>query len=99
MVERIVLVKLHEEHLPRRTALAQESERRLAQVPGVREVTATVPADPASAGSWDLCLRLRFDDMAAVEAYVPHPTHQAYLAEVLTPAASFKKAWNFTLPV
>lgn len=98
MVERIVLVKLHDEHLPQRAALARLSEQRLREVPGVVEVTATVPADEPSAASWDLCLRLRFADLAAVQAYVPHPVHRAYLAEVLEPVASFKKAWNFTLP-
>lgn len=97
MVERIVLVKLHDEYIPTRADAARESERMLAQVPGVQSVQATVPADAASEGSWDLCLRLRFEDMAAVDAYVPHPTHRAYL-DWLTPRASFKKAWNFTTP-
>lgn len=95
MVERYVFVKLHDSHLARRDELAALSLERLARVPGVRGVTASQPADPASAGSWDLCLRIAFDDMAAVEAYVPHPLHRAFLQEVLEPATSFKKAWNF----
>ena len=98
MVERIVLLKLQPEHIPGRDALARTCQARLQEIPGVLSAEATVPADPASAGSWDLCLRIRFPDLATVEAYVPHPLHQAFLVEVLNPAASFKKAWNFTLP-
>lgn len=98
MVERHVYLKIHDEHIPRRDDIAAACEQRLPDVPGVRAAHALVPADDASARSWDLCLRVLFDDIAAVETYLPHPAHRAFVDEVLVPVVSFKKAWNFTLP-
>ncbi|RME25115.1 MAG: Dabb family protein [Deltaproteobacteria bacterium] len=95
MVVRVVLIKLHDEFVPQREAIAAESERMLSAVPGVQAVEADIPADIQSAGSWDLCLRLRFADMDAVDAYVPHPAHREYL-DWLEPRCHVKKAWNFT---
>jgi len=95
MVQRHVYVKLNEAHLPHAEDLARTSITRLSAVPGVRAVHASLPGDPDTARSWDLCLVLSFDDLAAVLTYVPHPLHRAYLAEVLEPAAVVKKAWNF----
>lgn len=98
MVERIVMIKLDAAHAEERAQVAAESEARLARIPGVHAVVAQLPADDASLRSWDLCLKLRFDDVAAVEAYRPHPIHEAYHAEVLRPRGAFVKAWNFELP-
>ncbi|MCK6508063.1 Dabb family protein [Myxococcota bacterium] len=96
MVERHVYLKLHEQHVPAREALARTCRQRLLQVPGVQAVAVGVAADAQSARSWDLCLQIRFADLEAMEAYVPHPAHQAFLAEVLEPVTAFKKAWSFT---
>ncbi len=97
MVVRIVLVKLNDDFVADKEAIAADSERMLAEVPGVQAVDASIPADVKSAGSWDLCLRLRFADMDAVDAYVPHAAHRTYL-DWLEPRCKIKKAWNFTTP-
>jgi quinol monooxygenase YgiN len=96
MVVRHVYLKLHEQHVPARSDLARTCRERLIQVPGVQAVAVSVAADDRSAASWDLCLQIQFPDLAAMEAYVPHPAHQAFLAEVLQPVTAFKKAWSFT---
>lgn len=96
MVERHVYIKLHEQHLAGRDALAATCKERLLLVPGVQAVAVSLAADPQSAGSWDLCLRIQFPDLETMAAYVPHPAHQAFLTQVLEPVTAFKKAWSFT---
>ncbi len=96
-IERYVLLKLHPEHATPegREAVVAESRRALAQVTGVRAVWAGVPADEASAKSWDVALRVTLDDVAAISAYLDDPVHQAYVDGFLAPRVSFKKVWNF----
>lgn len=96
MVERIVLVKLADEHThdEARRAIAVHSVEALQAVPGVVAVWAGVPADPASAGSWDLQISVRFASIDDVEPYRVHPLHLAY-REYLDARMTFIKAWNF----
>jgi hypothetical protein len=97
MITRIVLLKLYEEAMKPEAlaALVAASKTRLAAVPGVTGVSVSQAADDASSQSWDLCLMIRFAHAADVEPYRIHPLHIAYVEDVLAPATSFKKAWNF----
>lgn len=97
MIYRMVMVKLKDEYVAEREGVARYSEEALAEVPGVQAVQAGVPADDRSARSWDLSLLLRFDDIQAVETYLPHPVHRAYVDEYLAPKMVVLKAWNFKM--
>jgi hypothetical protein len=96
-IERYVLLKLHPEHATPegREAVVAETRRALPQVTGVRAVWVGVPADDASAKSWDVAIRVTLDDIAAVPAYYDDPVHRAYVDAFLAPRVEFKKVWNF----
>jgi hypothetical protein len=97
MVERIVLIKLHEafanEH--GRQEVADESLRILPTIEGVKSVRCGVPADEKTEGSWDIQLSLTFNGMDCVERYRVDPIHRAYVDDFLKERMSFIKAWNF----
>ncbi len=99
MVQRIVLLKLNEEHAdPKgRAELAESARTVLARVRGVVGVRAGPPADEASAGSWDLILLIELESMDIYPAYAADPVHCEWLETVLAPRCEFKKAWNFTV--
>jgi hypothetical protein len=67
----------------------------LRAIPGVRSLSVGRPADAACAGAWDLCVAVRFDDLASAAGYLAHPAHDAFLAGVLEPRAAVIKAWSF----
>jgi len=97
MVERIVLVKLHDDYAneAERRVVVEQTQELLPKVPGVKAVWVGTPADPGSEASWDISIVVTFDSMADVAAYVPHPTHRSYVDQVLNPRCACKKAWNF----
>lgn len=92
MIERMVFLKLKERS--KRQEVAQALRQVLPGLPGVRSVRVGFPAD-ADAEVWDLAFQVRFDDLEAVAAYVVHPDHVRFVAEVLTPNVEVRKAWNF----
>ena len=89
MVERHVMVKLIEPlaNDAGRAESAAYAAGALAAIPGVRSVYVGTAATPADAESWDLALVLRFDDVAAVDAYRVDPLHVASGTLVAGPAA------------
>jgi len=95
MIERHVYIKLNDDLAQEqgRAEVAAKS-RELATIPGVLRLDVGLPADPASLAAWDLCLRLEFESLEAVEAYRVHPDHVRYLDFLATRAAA-RKAWNF----
>lgn len=99
MIERIVLIKLNDEHAhdAGRAAVAARSREILSALPDVTAVAVGVPADEPSLKSWDLSLTLRFESLEAVEAYRVHPSHRAYVDEYLKPRLLLIKAWNFDI--
>lgn len=99
MIERIVLIKLNQEHAhdAGRAEVAARSREVLSALPDVIEVAVGVPADAPSLKSWDLSLTLRFESLEAVEAYRVHPAHRAYVDEFLKPRLLLIKAWNFDI--
>jgi hypothetical protein len=96
-IERYVLLKLHIQYATPegRDEVVAESRRALSQVTGVRTVWVGVPADDASARSWDVAIRVTLDDVADIPAYLDDPVHRAYADEFLAPRVEFKKVWNF----
>jgi len=95
MIERIVLVKLTDEEVKRRSKIADHSRGVLRLIPGVEDVHVGLPADKPSAAAWDLSLVLRFRSLDDVEAYRVHPDHRAYVDSYLKPRMAAIKAWNF----
>lgn len=100
MIERIVLFKLKDAHAndAARREVAAHSRDALEKVPGVRGVSVGVPADEASAKSWDLSIVVRFDAMDDVAPYLAHPDHRRYVDEYMRPRMEVVKAWNFETP-
>ncbi len=97
MVERHVYIKLTAEHASPagRTAAAAEIRGVFPQIPGVLAVTVGIPADDASAASWDLAITVRFRSADDIPAYLEHPVHQQWKRDTLQPKLEFIKAWNF----
>jgi hypothetical protein len=97
MIERIVLLKLKDEFAnpAYRAEMATYSTKLLRSLPGVTDANVGVPADDASAASWDLRLAIRFARYEDVEPYRVHPRHVAFVQEYLRPHITFRKAWNF----
>jgi hypothetical protein len=97
MIERVVMLKLKDElaNEAGRSEVAAFSVVALREVPGVVDVVARVPADEASAASWDLMLRVGFASVVDVERYVDHPVHVRFVEDYLKPRITFRKAWNF----
>jgi heme-degrading monooxygenase HmoA len=81
MLKHIVMWKLkdHAEGADK-AANAQEMKRRLDTcagiVPGMRKFEVVV-AQPGLEATYDVVLYSEFDDKAALDAYVVHPTHKA----------------------
>lgn len=99
MIERIVLVRLNDSlrNPEERTAVANQTLKALADLPGVQELSVGVPADANSEKSWDLLIRVHFTDIEAVEAYRMHQMHRAYVDDYLKPKLAELRAWNFDL--
>ena len=95
MIERHVYVKLKPEAAEQQAAVADAGRRRLPEVPGVVGVRVGLPADGPSAVAWDVTFTVLFARIEDVEPYRVHPTHLAFVREVLDPVAAVKKAWNF----
>ena len=99
MIERVVLVKLSDEHAhpAGREAIAAEARRVFPTLPGVVGFHAGVPADAAAESSWDLSLVVRFERIEDVAVYLPDPGHRAFVDTWLNPRSECKKAWNFEI--
>jgi hypothetical protein len=97
MIERHHYFKLNAEHshAEGREEIVARTLEVLPRVPGVRGVSAGVPADPDSERSWDLFVTVRFDSLADVDAYRAHPLHREFADRFLSPRVDVKKAWNF----
>lgn len=100
MIQRIVLIKLTDAFATPegRRAAAEESRRRLAEVPGPVRLDVAVPADVSSAGSWDLAITLDFAAIEDVPTYIADPIHRAFVDGFIKPKQACLKAWNFERP-
>jgi len=97
MIQRIVLIKLTEDlaNDASRAEIGAETQRQLSGMPGPRAVVVATPADPKSAGSWDLAVTLDFDAVEDVPTYLDHPVHRAYVDDYMRGKIECLKAWNF----
>lgn len=89
MIDRVVLLKLRDELATPagRAAIADE----LAARPEGLRAEIGLPADPASARSWDLALRFSFEHAAPLET----PPPEAALVAALGDRLVLHKAWSF----
>ncbi|HIA00921.1 MAG TPA: Dabb family protein [Myxococcales bacterium] len=99
MIERVVLIKLKDEFATDegRIKFREQTLSALKDLDPIQTLKVGIPADPASEESWDIVILLRFDSIADVDIYVPHPDHRRYVDEILMPQTECKKAWNFSL--
>jgi hypothetical protein len=95
MIERVVMIRLDaafRDQLPEVVAATREV---LAPIPGVRALRVGVPADDRTTRDWDVCIEVRFDDLAAVEVYRAHQRHRNYVEVFLRPMLERIRVWNF----
>jgi hypothetical protein len=52
-------------------------------------------SDTQSLAAWDVSITATFMDQHALEAYIVHPAHRAYVDEFIKPRLEVIKAWNF----
>lgn len=99
MIQRIVLFKLRDEYSndDERAAFVERTRRDLGALTQVRALAVGVPADDASAASWDIAITLQFESMQDVNAYIADPDHRAYVDDYASPLIEVRKAWNFEL--
>lgn len=97
MITRIQLYKLDDATAaePARSRAAADLLRALGAVAGARRVEVGLPADPASAKSWDLSLVLAFDDLGAADAFLASDAYREALAGALGPSVVVEKGWSF----
>jgi len=94
MVERFCFVRLREDHVKDRGAVAAHLRGTLRAQPGVVAVSAGVPADD-SAASWDVSLVVRCVDLAAWGAVAATPGVRTLFDDWLPARAVVIKAWTF----
>lgn len=92
MVERIMLLKLHDS--AERAELAKFVRATLIELAGVEEVSVGLPADVAAAKSWDISVVLLFASEATTTIALESDAFKAFYAE-LSPRVQVIKAWNF----
>jgi hypothetical protein len=99
MIERFAFVKLSPEHSTDETrhALAAQAREVLRPLPGVLSITIGLPADEDSAKAWDLCVNVRFANLADAANYRFHPVHRKFVDEVVAPRSAARKGWTFTV--
>ena len=99
MIERFAFVKLAPEHATdeMRRALAAQARETLRPLPGVVAITIGLPADEDSAKAWDLCVNVRFENLADAALYRAHPVHRKFVDEVIAPRSAARKGWSFSI--
>lgn len=97
MIERIVLLKLKEDHAnPNSVAeVADRSRAVLPPLPGVLDVRVGVAADERTSASWDISLVLHFATLEHLPPFAADPDHRAYVDEYLRPKLESITAFNF----
>ena len=97
MIERVVLLKLKSAFTAEVATICARTEEALAGLPRVRAITASPAAEARTAGAWDVCIRLEFDSLDDVAAYLPDPAHRLLVDAYLKPRVDKLKAFNFAL--
>ena len=99
MIERFAFVKLAPVHATDETrrALATQARETLRSLPGVLSITIGLPADEDSGKAWDLCVNVRFENLADAAVYRSHPVHRKFVDEVVAPRSAARKGWTFSV--
>jgi hypothetical protein len=85
MIEHIVLFKWNEGVSAEAIATAVEGLLALkGKIPGIVDITCGHNFSDRAQG-YDTGLVVRFEDRAALEAYIPHPEHQHVVQNLLSP--------------
>ena len=92
MVDRIYLFKLVDSAT--RDEVAALLQRKLGQVSTLAELRVGVPADEASAKSWDVSCVLSFRDLTDHDAVLASSIFKTSM-DSLAPRAAVIKAWSF----
>ena len=93
MVERIMLFKLNDP--TEREALAGAALDLLSRLPDVEEISVGLPADPASAKSWDLSVVLGFANAALLDKVLAGAPFESFLDQTMAGRYAVLKAWSF----
>ncbi len=93
MIDRIMLFKLVDAST--RQEFVELLKRDLGQLPDLTVVTVGLPADEASAKSWDVSCVLRFEHLRDLEAALASQAFQTCLEGALAPRCVVVKAWSF----
>lgn len=96
MIVRYTFIKLKDDAVSDRDRLAAQCRDAALGVPQVVRATVGVPADAASARSWDLALAVTVGDAAAARSWQDDLAWSGFFERVLAPRMSFIKAWDFT---
>jgi hypothetical protein len=94
MIDRYCFVKLKDEHVANRAALAEALHAMLDGVDGVASVTVGLPADD-SAARWDLSLVVRTIDLARWQLVEQDEAVREVFDGWLPEHAVVVKAWTF----
>ena len=85
MICHIVLYKMKpEKNEQHENWLVEEARKRLAVLPGVKNLRVGKNMDPAR-GGYAVALAMDFEDPEALEAYRVHPDHQRFVKETAGP--------------
>jgi hypothetical protein len=93
MVERIMLFKLHDPE--QRGELAKLARDTLIDLEGIEEISVGLPADPASAKSWDMSLVLAFASEAAQNVVLGGAAFRELIEQRLGERVQVLKGWSF----
>jgi len=64
-------------------------------LPGVLEVLAGKNETPRTGGGYDYAVVVRLRDREALAAYIPHPTHQRVIREIIEPISPERIAIDY----
>ena len=93
MVDRILLFKLADSNT--RSEVASWLVRDLSHLAGLAQITVGLPADEASAKSWDVSCVLRFHSLRALEAALVSEAFVTCMEGTLQGRCAVVKAWSF----
>jgi hypothetical protein len=94
MVERILLFKLNDSG--KREEIAALSLRALSAIRKLEELSVGLPADEASAKSWDLSVVMGFATQEDLDAALESPFFHSYMQRDMEGKYEVVKAWSFS---
>ena len=93
MVERIILIKLHDPS--QRDRLSADALALLSRLSDVEACSVGVPADEACAKSWDLSIVLGFANAALLDKVLASTLYESFVESTLSAHVAVQKAWSF----